>query len=310
MAIDSVQLEKHRKRLVGHCYRMLGSAVDAEDAVQETMLRAVRSADRFEQRSAVSTWLYRIATRVCLDALARRSRRYLPNEEGDLFEGGEPSLVQRESEHWLEPIPDAWIRNPADWAETKQRVHLAFVVAVQKLSPTQRAAFLLTQVLELSAQEAAATLETSVASVNSAVQRAKANLSGVEFGHQTGEVTEEQHRCARRFQEAFERYDMVALAQLLTDDVTMSMPPYTLWLQGIDSVVGWNTGPGAGCRGSRFVPVKANGQLAFAQYRQGGQQPWSLVTLGFRGGKVETLTYFLHTERIFSTFGLSPTLEI
>lgn len=319
MAVDTEQFENHRKKLTGHCYRMLGSALDAEDAVQETMLRALRAADRFEERAAVSTWLYRIATNVCLDTLSQRSRRRLPPEDGQPYDvkshKDDAPLTQEAAEHWLEPIPDAWIfdtsDDPAARAQMRQSVHLAFVAAVQRLSPTQRAAFLCTQVLGLSAQEVSEALQLSIASVNSAVQRAKANLApaDLESANNAAVLSEEQRETARRFHEAFERYDMNALTELLTADVTMSMPPYILWLCSADAVTGWNLGPGAGCRGSRFVPIEANGQLGFAQYRQGGREPWSLVTLGFRGEKISTLIYFLETERLFPSFGLPLTLN-
>lgn len=303
------QLEEHRAALMGHCYRMLGSASEADDAVQETMLRAWRNLDRFEGRASLRTWLYRIATRVCLDALSARSRRARPMEEGPPGTV-ESSLVQRSRSHWLEPIPDAQAlpadADPAERAMLRESIRLAFVAALQHLPPKQRAVLLMTEVLGCSAAEVAECLDTSVAAVNSALQRARASLAQRELG--TAEpLSEPQQRLLERYVSAFERYDVDELTSLLREDATFSMPPYALWLRGPAPVKDWLLGPGAGCRGSRLVPTAACGSPAFGQYRarpEGGHTPWALVVLELSGDRISGWNSFLDTETLFPRFGL------
>jgi len=240
MPLDAAQLEQHRTALTGHCYRMLGSSVDAEDAVQETMVRAWRSLDRFEERSALKTWLYRIATNVCLDALNDRTRRARPIEEGPAGSLDTP-LETYERTHWLEPIADARAlprdADPFHRASLRQSLRLAFVAALQKLPPRQRAALLLTDVLGCSAAEAAECLETSVASINSALQRARATLAdqGVDASDDA-ELSDADEALVDRYMSLFERYDVDGLMALVREDATLSMPPYRLWLQGHDAL--------------------------------------------------------------------------
>jgi len=308
-------LEQHRVALTGHCYRMLGSSAEADDAVQETMIRAWKSLDRFEERASMKTWLYRIATNVCLDALADRSRRARPMEEGPAG-AVDDALEARERSHWLEPIADARAvpadADPAEAAMLRESIRLAFVAALQHLPPRQRAALLLTEVLGWSAQEVASALAMSVAATNSALQRARATLAARNVAEPAGPLSAAQTELIERYVRAFELYDIDQLAALLRDDVTLSMPPYSLWLQGRDAARRWLLGPGAPCRGSRLVRTAACGSVAFGQYRrdpQGGHKAWALVVLELAGDRVAALHSFLDVETLFPRFDLPMRLS-
>ena len=315
MPFDASQLEAHRAVLTGHCYRMLGSAADAEDAVQETMVRAWRNLHRFEERASLRTWLYRIATNVCLDALSDRSRRARPIEEAAAG-SVDDELETRPRTHWLEPIPDVRAipadGDPFEVAALRQSIRLAFVAALQHLPPRQRAALVLTDVLGWSAAEVADCLDTSVAAVNSAVQRARATLASRDVSVSSEPLSEPESTLLDRYVDAFHRYDVDALVALLREDATLSMPPYTLWLRGPETIRSWLLGRGAGCRGSRLVPTDACGSPAFAQYRPGGQngthQPWALIVLELSGNRIAAWNSFLDTEKLFPLFGLPPHL--
>ncbi len=307
-------LEQYRPLLTGHCYRMLGSVVDAEDAVQETMLRAWKGIDRFQERAALKTWLYRIATNVCLDLLGRTSRRRL--RPIDLSE--EPGavrddlvLMERPREQWVEPIPDAMAlpaeesSDPEERAILRESIRLAFVAALQYLPPRQRAVLLLTQVLSWSAAEAAESLGMTVAAVNGALQRARATLAARNPAVVPRALSDEQTALLARYVDAFERYDVPALVRLLHEEATLSMPPYDLWLRGHESIAKWLLSFGIGCKGSRLVPVEAcGGTPAFGQYRQGGAQPWALLMLELDGARIMSMTSFLDVETLFPRFGL------
>jgi RNA polymerase sigma-70 factor (ECF subfamily) len=304
-------LDKHRAALTGHCYRMLGSAVEADDAVQETMVRAWRNLDRFQERAALRTWLYSIATRVCLDALSERSRRARPMEMGPVGSVDDP-LAQLPSSHWIEPIPDALAlpadADPSEFVVLRQSIRLAFVAALQHLPPKQRAVLLLTEVLGWSAAEVAESLETSVAAVNSALQRARATLATHDLSQERAPLSDVQSHLLERYVNAFERYDVSALTELLHQDATLSMPPYALWLRGHEPIRAWLLGRGSGCRGSRLVPTAACGLPAFGQYRPGGpgknHQPWALIVLELSGDRITALNSFLDTQTLFPRFGL------
>jgi RNA polymerase sigma-70 factor (ECF subfamily) len=306
----AVQLEQYRAELTAFCYRMLGS-LDAEDAVQETFLRAWRSFDRFEGRAALRSWLYRIATNVCLDMLESRKRRALPMDLGPSREPVAENLNVPSEVSWIEPIPDGRVvpeGDPAQVAETRETVRLAFVAALQQLPPKQRAVLILCEVLRWKAAEVAELLETSVASVNSALQRARATLESRDRATRTS-VDGPDAELLARYVDAFERYDMEALTSLIHEDATQSMPPYDLWLSGRDDIFAWWVGPGIGCRGSRMIPtVAANGAPAFGQYKpsESGEdyEPWALQVLEIEGGKIVELTFFLDTARVFPHFGL------
>jgi RNA polymerase sigma-70 factor (ECF subfamily) len=308
---DVADLETHRAALTGHCYRMLGSAADAEDAVQETIVRAWRSLDRFEGRSSLRTWLYRIATNVCLDALSDGDRRFRPFEEGPAGFPVAQELESRERTHWLEPIPDARAipadADPFEAAALRQSIRLAFVAALQHLPPRQRAAVILTEVLGWSAAEVAECIETTVPAVNSALQRARATLAKCGDRLQPVSLDDEQSELLDQYLDAFQRYDVDALVNLLRDDATLSMPPYTLWLQGPDVIRQWLVGPGCGCRGSRLIPVSASGLPAFAQYRageNGTHQAWAVIILELARGGIARWNSFLDVETLFPMFGL------
>ena len=313
MTADAL-LEQYRPALTGHCYRMLGSVVDAEDAVQEAMLRAWKGRDRFREQSSMKTWLYRIATNVCLDALTATDRQRLrPLELGDApgVVHPEMALPQRSREHWVEPIPDAMAlpaatdSNPEERALLRESIQLAFVAALQYLPPRQRAVLLLTQVLSFSAAETAESLEMSVAAVNSALQRARATLDTRNPAVVPRALSDEQTRLVARYVEAFERYDVHALTALLHEEATLSMPPYELWLQGHESIATWLTSFGIGCKGSKLVPVEAcGGTPAFAQYRDGGATPWALVMLEIGDDRITGMTSYLDVETLFPRFGL------
>jgi RNA polymerase sigma-70 factor (ECF subfamily) len=308
---DISELEVHRPALTGHCYRMLGSAFDAEDAVQETMVRAWRSLDKFDGRASLRTWMYKIATNVCLDARSDRSRRARPMEEGPVGTVDD-SLEALPRTHWLEPVPDARIlpadADPFEIAALRQSTRLAFVAALQHLPARQRAALLLSEVLGWSAAEIAECLEMSVAAVNSALQRARATLASRDVTQSNQPLSDVEMRLLDRYVDAFHRYDVDALVALMREDATLSMPPYTLWLQGRDSISQWLLGRGCGCRGSRLIPTNACGLPAFAQYRPGTTpgtyQPWSLIVLELKDRQIAAWNAFLDTERLFPLFGL------
>ena len=307
------QLEQYRSELTAYCYRMLGSA-EAEDAVQETFLRAWRSYGSFEGRAALRSWLYRIATNVCLDMLESRKRRARPMDLGPAREPEAANLNTLPEVTWIEPMPDGRVvpeGDPADVAVARETIRLAFVAALQHLPPRQRAVLILREVLRWKASEVAELLDTSVASVNSALQRARATLeaSDVTATGTATEVDEPDAKLLARYVEAFERYDMAALTSLIHEDATQSMPPYDLWLAGRDDILSWWVGPGAGCRGSKVIPtVAANGSPAFGQYKPNdagdGYEPWALQVIEIEDGKIVELTFFLDTKTVFPRFGL------
>jgi RNA polymerase sigma-70 factor (ECF subfamily) len=314
---SALALEQHRAAITGHCYRMHGSAAEADDAVQETMVRAWKSLDRFDGRASLRTWLYRIATNVCLDALADRGRRERPVDAGPAGTADDP-LVERPRSHWLEPVPDSHVlpadADPVELVIQRQSIRLAFVAALQHLPPKQRAALLLAEVLGWSAAEIAGGLDTSIAAVNSALQRARATLGRLDMEELRPSLGEEHAQLLERYVEAFERYDVDALASLLREDATLSMPPYTLWLRGRASIRAWLLGRGIHCRGSRLLPAQAaNGLPAFGQYHAGGPgqvyQPWALVVLELAGDHISAWHSFLDTATLFPRFGLPPALS-
>jgi RNA polymerase sigma-70 factor (ECF subfamily) len=311
-----VELEEHRAALTGHCYRMLGSAAEADDAVQETLLRAWRSIDRFEARASLRTWLYRIATNVCLDALGDRSRRARPMELAQAGSVDDP-LETLPGSRFIEPIRDADAlpadADPAERVALRESIRLAFVAALQHLPPRQRAALLLTEVLGWSAGEVASALDTSAAAVNSALQRARATLAARDLGAAGASLSEADSALLERYVDAFERYDVDALTALLHEDATFSMPPHALWLRGREPVRAWLLGRGCGCRGSRLLPTAACGSPAFGQYRPagaagGGHIPWALIVLEPSGDRIRAWNSFLDTGALFPRFGLPAKL--
>jgi RNA polymerase sigma-70 factor (ECF subfamily) len=313
------RLEEQRTTLTGYCYRMLGSPYEAEDAVQETMLRAWKAFDQFDGRSALGTWLYRIATNVCLDALQGRKRRAIPMDlsSASTVDAPLPSPVSWDT--WVQPIPDAVALpetgDPAELAEARETIRLAFVAALQTLPPKQRAVLILREVLRWQASEVAELLGTSVASVNSALQRARSTLDSTVIGDgRTLDATDDaaQADLLARYLDAFERYDMDAFVALLHEDATHNMPPYEMWLRGPDQMTRWMLGPGITCRGSRLLPVRGNGAPGFAIYRPTGpggkREPFNVHLLDIVDGRVAGVTYFLDVD-LFPLFGLPSELE-
>ena len=305
------QFEQYRGELTAHCYRMLASPFEAEDAVQETFIRAWRAIDRFEGRAQLRSWLYKIATNVCLDMLSGRERRARPMDLGPSREPVEENLNTLPEATWVQPIPD-----PAVVAETHETTRLALVAALQQLPPRQRAVLILCEVLRWKASEVAELLDTSVASVNSALQRARATLeaSDLDVSEASPSAEAADPELLARYVEAFEAYDMEALTALIREDASQSMPPFDMWLQGRDDMFEWWWGPGIGCKGSRVIPtVAANGSPAFGQYKPSetgsGHDPWALQVLEIEDGQIVEITFFLETETLFPLFELPPRLD-
>jgi len=314
--------EPFRRELTGYCYRMLGSGFEAEDAVQETMLRAWRKADGFEGRSSVRSWLYKIATNVCIDMNRHVQRRARPMELGPASEP-DPNLLGPpipESE-WVTPIADDRIRpdtsDPAEIALHRESVRLAFVATLQHLPARQRATLILCDVLRWKAAEAADLLDMTTAAVNSALQRARATLGGPRPVEPDPEALDETDAALlRRYLDTFERYDIDALVRLLHADAVLSMPPYELWVRGPENIGRWMVSPGPDhCAGSKLIPITANGCPGFGQYRPdpaGGYAPWALQVIEISGGRIVALNQFLSLldpERLFASFGLPSHLD-
>src|SRR3954463_14903633 len=293
-------LEQHRVELNAYCYRMLGSPFEAEDAVQETFIRAWRGFDRFEGRAALRSWLYRIATNVCFDMLNARERRARPMDLGPAREPVESNLNALPEVTWIEPIPETSVApegDPAEVAVAHETIRLAFVAALQHLPPRQRAVLILCEVLRWKAAEVAELLETSVASVNSALQRARTTLevSKVSAADPAPALDEADRELLARYVAAFERYDMDALTSLIHEDATQSMPPFDPGLTGREDIFTWWFGPGIECAGSRVIPAPgANGAPAYGQYKPSptgtGYDPWALQVLEISGGRIVEMT--------------------
>jgi RNA polymerase sigma-70 factor (ECF subfamily) len=319
-ALRFEDLEQHRRELTGYCYRMLGSGFEADDAVQETLVRAWKGIDGFEGRAAARSWLYRIATNVCLDMLRGRQRRARPMEMGP---AGTPETFTGATlpEHaWVSPIADSRVvpddADPAEIATARDSIRLAFVAALQHLPARQRAVLILCEVLRWQASEVAELLDTSVASVNSALQRARATLSTLDLDSAavspSPESAESQELLAR-YVDAFERYDIEALVALLHDDAVMSMPPYDFWLQGPELMGQWFGGPGIGCKDGRLLATRANGCAAFGSYRvdpDGGYSPWALqvIEVSPSGDRIVGHHNFLD-KNLFAAFDLPTHLD-
>jgi RNA polymerase sigma-70 factor, ECF subfamily len=312
------EFERYRRELTGYCYRMLGSASESEDAVQDTMIRAWRALDRFEGRSSLRSWLYRIATNVCLDMSSGRQRRARPMDLGPSSTADTSLRPPLPEVTWLEPIPDGRVvptaGDPAEVAVERDSIRLAFVAALQHLPPLQRAVLILREVLRWQASEVAELLETTVPAVNSALQRARATIAtrGIADTDTFAPLDPEQEALLARYVDAFERYDLDALTALLAEDVVQSMPPFDLWLQGHAAIREWYLGTGIGCKGSRLVPTVASGSPAFGQYRPdpaGGFTPWALQVVEISHGRIVGLNAFLDTARLFPLFDLPAHLD-
>ena len=307
-----LDFEEYRRELTAYCYRMLGSAFEADDAVQETFVRAWRAFDSFEGRASLRSWLYRIATNVCFDSLKGRNRRALPIDMMAVGSANGPVDPPLPESTWIGPIPDARIANaaadPAEQVVARESVRLAFVAALQHLPARQRAVLILREVLRWKAADVADLLDTTVVSVNSALQRARTTLAERDItGDSVAEpVTPEQQALLTRYVDAFTRFDLDSLVALLQEDATMSMPPYPLWLRGAEEMRTWLGGPGSECRGSRLATIAANGSPAFAQWRRdpdGGFHAWSIHVLQLSGDRIAGIDFFVDPD-LFPLFGL------
>ena len=311
------QLDQHRRELTGFCYRMLGSGSEADDAVQETLVKAWKAADRFEGRSSVRTWLFRIASNVCIDMTRSPQRRARPADLGPARTPDAAHLADvLPEDRWITPVADEAVLDlhgdPAQVAATRDTIRLAFVSALQRLPARQRAALILCEVLDWPVRDVADLLEASVPAINSALQRARATMATAPKAPASQVLTAEQEGLLTRYVAAFERYDMDALAKLLHDDVIQTMPPFAMWLQGRDDLITWYVGPGAECEGSRLLPTYANGCPAFGQYRvdpEGGWTPWALQVIEVGHGCIVGVHAFLDTNESFERFGLPDHLS-
>jgi RNA polymerase sigma-70 factor (ECF subfamily) len=314
-------LELFRRELTGYCYRMLGSGFEAEDAVQEAMLRAWRHADSFEGRSSVRSWLYRIATNVCIDMQRNVQRRARPMEMGPSSPPIESNLGPLHPEAtWVTPIPDAMVApegaDPAEVVQYRESIRLAFVTALQHLPARQRAALILCEVLHWPVSEAAELLDSSVPAINSALQRARGTLRTLPVQDRSEQLDDADTELLARYVDAFERYDIERLVSLLREDAVQSMPPFAMWMRGATDIARFMVEPGPSqCRGSRLLATSANGCPGFGQYKpdpEGGYTPWALQVLEISGGQITGMQFFLaflDPERLFPTFGLPLHLD-
>lgn len=310
----ATELDLQRRALRGFCYRMLGSVSEAEDAVQETMLRAWKAADAFAGRSSMRTWLFRIAHNVCVDMHRAPQRRARPMDLGPSTRVGQHSLDVLEDTRWVQPVADDTVleemADPADLAVARESIRLAFVAALQHLPAKQRAALVLCDVFRWPAVDAATLLDTTTASVNSALQRARATLAARQAEPLDSTIEASHRDLLARYMAAFERYDVDELISLMRSDVVLSMPPHAMWLQGTDQVAQWFSGPGAGCAGARLVPLQVNGTGGFANYRAAGPdrwEPFAIQVIECRDGVIVGHHNFLGPER-FADFDLPPFL--
>jgi len=308
-------VESHRRGIHAHCYRMLGSLHDAEDAYQEAMLRAWRALPRLREDDAARAWLYRIATNVCLNAIARRPRRVLPADYGPAWSAGTEPGEPLEESLWLEPYPDSDLDGgyaaPEARYEQREAVELAFVAALQHLPAQQRAVLILRDVLGFSAAESADSLDTSSAAVNSALQRARRNVEE-RLPERSQQATlralgdERSRELLHGYLDAWERKDIPAIVAMLAEDVIVDMPPWPMWFQGRAAVQELLRADHGDCSEAwRFVPVQANGQLAYATYglKDGRFEPESINVLGVRDGLICAGTAFV-LPALFPKFGV------
>jgi RNA polymerase sigma-70 factor (ECF subfamily) len=315
------QLERQRAPLTGYCYRMLGSAFEADDAVQETYVRAWRGYGRFEGRSSLRSWFYRIATNVCLDMLAGRGRRALPmdlvpatRDIGATTWGYDPALPEAT---WIRPVPDSRVvapdADPAEAAATRETIRLAFVAALQHLAPRPRAVLILRDVLGWHADEVAELLDLTPTAVHSSLQRARRVIAErtAGAGPTSPPLDEADRALLARYVDAFERYDIESLVALLHEDATMSMPPLPLWLRGPEAIERWWHGPGTRCRGTRLVATAANGSAAFGLYRpadSGRHEPFGVQVVEIGGGLITGIHSFIDAA-LFPLFRLPERVD-
>jgi RNA polymerase sigma-70 factor (ECF subfamily) len=313
------ELESYRRELTAHCYRMLGSGFEAEDAVQETFVRAWRNFSSFEGRSSLRSWLYKIATNVCLDMLQGPQRRARPMDMGPAGTAESTLGAPLVETAWVMPIPDSRTLpdagDPAELAASRETLRLAFVAALQHLPPRQRAVLILREVLRWQATEVAELLDMTVASVNSALQRARATIDQLDLDESgAAQLDGDDQELLTRYVDAFERYDIDSLIALIADDAEFTMPPFELWLRGTTDIAKWYVGQGIGCKDSRMIATSANGCAAFGAYKLGDdgvREPWSLQVIEVSGGKITGLHHWIppFADQLFEEFGLPPRLE-
>ena len=311
------EADQYRRELTAHCYRMTGSVYDAEDMVQETFLRAWKAYDDFEGRSSLRTWLYRIATNVCLTNLEGRNRRPLPTGLGMPGAQAGDELVEATEVPWLQPMPDVMVDvaniDPAQVVGNRDSIRLAFVAALQHLPPRQRAVLVLRDVLRWSAKETAAALGTTATAVNSALQRAHAQLAEKQLSEGTVEddLTPELEEMLGRYVQAFWDKDVSALVTMLAHDAVWEMPPFTGWYLGAQNIASLvDTQCPGGTKEMPMIRTSANGQPAYGLYmrqREGHFEPFHLQVLQLVDGRVQHVAAFFDTE-LFATFGLPATL--
>jgi RNA polymerase sigma-70 factor (ECF subfamily) len=309
-------LETHRRELTGYCYRMLGAGSEAEDAVQETMVRAWRSIGGFEGRSSLRSWLYRIANNVCVDMHRSPQRRARPMDMGPSTPTAEVVLGPQQPEHmFVQPVADSRVLDvdgdPAEVAAARESIRLAFVAALQHLPARQRSVLILCEVLRWQATEVAELLDTTVASVNSALQRARASMAAVRGEDLDPTVDPDHQALLARYVDAFERYDIPALVGLLREDVVLSMPPWDLWLRGPQDLADWFLGEGIVCQNGRLLPVEVNGTAGFGNYHYvspGLWEPWAIQVIEVADGRIVGHHNFLYPH-LFAEFGLPPRIE-
>jgi len=319
-------LERLRPSLVGYCYRMLGSGPEAEDATQETLVRAWKKADSLEDRAALKSWTFRIATNVCLDQIRGRKRRARPVDLTDPGTAEAPLGEPLAESSWVLPIADGQLADPetdpAARAGRRESLRLAFVAALQHLPARQRVVLVLREVLNWSAAEVAELLETTPASVNSALQRARASLDELALEDAAAPArpdAEDERKLLEQYLEAFAEYDIDRIVALLRYDVVFDMPPLPLWLRGAEEAGRFMLGPGAACAGSKLIPISANGCPGFASYKpdpEGGLwTPWSITVLepgtSEEGPTVTGVHNFLapFLPDLFASFGLPDRLD-
>jgi len=308
--VPAEQLEQYRRELVGYCYRMLGSIYEAEDAVQDTMLRAWRALPRFEDRAGLRPWLYRIATNVCIDMLKGRSRRALPMDVVPVAAGELRRGEARPEATWIQPAPDSLVLprdgDPAERAVSRESVRLAFIAALQHLAPRQRAVLILRDVLRWRAAEVATLLETSADAVNSALRRARAALADIDRDTAPSQPSTGDREVLAAYIDAFERNDIDALVDLLRDDAVLEMPPFELWMRGPEHIRRWFVAADALSQ-ELLTPVAANGSLAVAVYRPrdpgGPPTAFSIQVLDIGDGRIGAIHVFLDPE-LFELFSL------
>lgn len=315
-SFELTDLECYRRELTGYCYRMLASSHDADDAVQDTLMRAWRGLERFEDRSAegggVRPWLYRIATNVCLDMLKGRGRRALPVELGPAGSGELAMGDPRPEATWVQPIPDVMLASedgdPAAVAIARETVRLAFIAALQHLAPRQRAVLILRDVLSWRASEVAQLLESSEDAVNGTLKRARAVLASADLEAEAPDSAEVERELLEGYVDAFERYDLDALVALLHEDAIIAMPPFELWLQGLADIRTFLAAMQDEGGHDRVLATSANGCPAVAVYRPGPTgtlEPYAIMVLEVARDRIAAIHAFLDTS-LFSAFGLAP----